>query len=64
MTHDNGAYDNLSDRELAECVCDSFIVGLQEYSTEQLRRVIAERERMNPGCWMVQALRDYCEVWR
>lgn len=60
----NVTYDNLSDTELAERVTDSVIVGLGEYSTEQLRRVIAERQRVNPDCWMVKMLGDYCEVWR
>jgi len=63
-THDNGAYVNLSDSELAERVCDSIIVGMDEYSTDELRRVIAERERVNPGCWMVKLLTDYIEAWR
>lgn len=50
--------------DLCDRVCDSVCFGLQEFTTDQLKAVIAERLSVNPECWMPRLLRDYIEAWR
>lgn len=50
--------------DLSDRVLDSIIVGLQDYSTEELRSVCEHRDEINPGGWFQQMIRDYIEVWR
>lgn len=50
--------------DAADRLLDGIIVALQEFDTETLRAIVAERERIDPDDWMVSCIRGYLEVWR
>lgn len=48
----------------SEELLDGITVALQEFDTETLLAIAAEREEINPGGWMQNMIWQYVEVWR